>query len=187
MRAWLACLLLSLPLPLPAAAASWRLDPSTTVSVEVPWRGQSIEVRFPDVSGTIDFDEASPESARATITASTARATTGVGVVDALVRSEGYLDAAEFPEITFQLDRLRRLSKSSAAVEGRLTLRGRTRPVAFTATVFRYGPDPAALGRFTAGFDIAGSVDRADFGSTAGAPEVGTTLPVAIHLLITSN
>lgn len=185
MRARLAFLLFLSPLP--AAAETWRLDPGTTVSVEVPWRGRAIEVRFPQVSGTIEFDQAAPESARATITANTELATTGVGVVDALVRSEGYLDAASFPAITFQLDRLRRLTKSSADVEGRLTLRGQTRPVAFTARVFRYGPDPAVPGRFTAGFDISGSVDRADFGSTAGAPEIGTTLPVAIHLLITSN
>lgn len=185
MRAWLACLLLSLPLP--AAAESWRLDPGTTVSVSVPWRGKAIEVRFPEVAGTIEFDHEAPETARATITANTERATTGVGVVDVFVRSEGYLDAAGFPEITFQLDRLRRLSKSSAEVLGRLTLRGQTRPVSFTATVFHFGADPAVPGRFIAGFDIAGSVDRADFGSTAGAPEIGTMLPVAIHLLITSN
>jgi polyisoprenoid-binding protein YceI len=185
MRLRLAFLLLLLPLP--AGAESWRLDPGTTVSVSVPWRGKAIKIQFPEVAGTIDFDHEAPEAARAKITANTARATTGVGVVDAFVRGEAYLDAAEFPEITFQLDRLRRLDKSSARVQGRLTLRGRTRPVAFTATVFHYGPDPAVPGRFIAGFDIAGSVDRADFGSTAGAPEIGTTLPVAIHLLITSN
>lgn len=185
MRAGLLALFLAVPAPL--LAASWRLDPASTVSVEVPWHGGGVEVRFPDLAGTVQFDERAPETARATITAGTAGATTGVALVDALVRSEGYLDAARYPSITFELDRLRQLSKSTAAVEGRLTLRGETRPVSFTATVFRYGPDPDARGRFAAGFDIAGSVDRTEFGSTAGAPDVGTVLPVAIHLLMTSD
>ena len=185
MRVCLALLLLALPTAAPAE--QWRLDPSTTVTVQVPWQGGTVAVHFPKLSGTIDFDEKAPAEAHATITADAGAATTGVGVVDALLRGEGYLDVAAHPAITFELDQLRQQSKTAADVAGRLTLRGETRPVTFAAKVFRYGPDPANPGRFAAGFDITGSIDRTDFGSTAGLPEVGAVLPVAIHLLMVSN
>ncbi|TPE48298.1 YceI family protein [Amaricoccus solimangrovi] len=185
MRACLALVLVLLPGFAPAA--SWHLDPSSTVSVSVPWRGTSVAVRFPELSGQIEFDERAPARARAVIAADTTRATTGVAPVDALVRGAGYLDAAEYPTVTFRLDQLVQTSKSTADVTGRLTLRGVTRPVSFRAKVFRYGPDPADPSRFAAGFDISGAIDRTQFGSTAGAPEVGVVLPVAIHLLMTSD
>ncbi|PJN94187.1 hypothetical protein CNY89_15995 [Amaricoccus sp. HAR-UPW-R2A-40] len=111
------CLLLALGAP-PAQAAAWRLDPETQVVVDVPWRGSDVAVRFPDLRGEVTFDEKAPETARARIEASAAGAETGVGVVNALIRSPGYLDAEAFPVIAFQLDRLRRLSKSTRGSRG---------------------------------------------------------------------
>jgi polyisoprenoid-binding protein YceI len=179
------CLALALGAP-PAQAAAWRLDPETQVVVDVPWRGSDVAVRFPDLRGEVTFDETAPETARARIEASAAGAETGVGVVNALIRSPGYLDAEAFPVIAFQLDRLRRLSKSTARVEGRLTLRGVTRPLALDAEVFRYGPDPADPGRFQAGFDLTGSIDRTEFGSTGGLPEVPARLDLRIRLVMSA-
>jgi polyisoprenoid-binding protein YceI len=179
-------LLLLALLPLPAAAAPWTLDPATTVAADVAWQGRTVEVRFPTVTGAVDFDADHPERARAAISVAAGDATTGVPVVDALVRSRDYLDAARHPTIAFRLDGLTRTSTSTAEIRGRMTLRGVTRPVAFTARVFAYGPardDPA---RFEAGFDLAGAVDRTAFGSTGGLPEVAAVLPVRIRLLMTS-
>ena len=179
-------LLLAL-LPLPAFAATWQLEPETAVSVDVAWEGRTVEVRFPTLSGQIDFDERHPDRARATISVATADATTGVPVVDALVRSRDYLAAAQYPQITFRLDNLIRTSKSTADVRGRITLRGVTRPVGFRAEVFRYGPAPDDPARFEAGFNISGQIDRTEFGSTGGLPEVGAILPVRIRLLMRSQ
>jgi polyisoprenoid-binding protein YceI len=68
-----------------------------------------------------------------------------------------------------------------------MTLRGVTRPVVFKATVFRYGPASDDPTRFEAGFDIAGVIDRTEFGSTGGLPEVPASLPVRIRLAIRSR
>jgi polyisoprenoid-binding protein YceI len=174
-------------LPLPAAAASWKLDPASTVTTDVGWQGRTVEVRFPTLSGDIDFDQDHPERARAEISVSARDATTGVPVVDTLIRSRDYLGADRYPTITFRLDRLSRTSKSTAEVAGRMTLRGVTRPVAFEARVFAYGPASDDPGRFEAGFDLSGSVDRTAFGSTGGLPEVSAVLPVRIRLLMTSR
>ena len=174
-------------LPLPAAAASWKLDPATTVTTDVGWEGRTVQVRFPTLSGDVDFDQNHPERARASISVAARDATTGVAVVDSLLRSRDYLGAEQYPTITFQLDKLTQTSKSTAEVAGRMTLRGVTRPVTFQARVFAYGPAKADPGRFEAGFDLSGSVDRTDFGSTGGLPEVAADLPVHIRLLMTSR
>ena len=174
-------------LPATAAAAPWRLDPATTIAVDVPWEGATVTVRFPAPTGTVDFDPRNPAAARATVTVSAGGATTGVPVVDALVKSAGYLDADRWPAMTFRLDRLTPTSRQTATVAGRLTLRGVTRPVAFDAQVIRFGPAPDHPGRFEAGFDLAGALDRTAFGSTGGLPQVPAVLPIRIRLLMHSE
>lgn len=174
-------------LPALASAATWRLDPATRVVVDVGWQGRVVEVRFPRLSGTIEFDETRPETARARIAVATGAAETGLGIVDALVKSRDYLDAARYPEIVFELDRLTQTSAETADIAGRITMRGVTRPVEFTARVFRYGPGAADPDRFEAGFDLSGSIDRTAFGSTGGLPEVAAVLPVRIRLVMTSQ
>jgi polyisoprenoid-binding protein YceI len=180
-------LVLALSLPQPAAAAAWLLSPETRISVDVYWNGVRIELRFPRFAGVIEFDERDPERARADIAVDARAVDTGVGVANSVARSGPFLAAERHPQITFRLDRLVRTSPQTADVFGRITFRGVTRPLAFSARVFRYGPaldDPA---RFEAGFDLAGEIDRTAFGSTGGLPEVSPVLPIRIHLLMTSR
>jgi polyisoprenoid-binding protein YceI len=179
-------LLLAL-VPVPAFAVPWQLQPDTAVAVDVPWQGRTVEVRFPTLSGQIGFDESHPDRADAAISVATADATTGNAVVDSLLRSRDYLAAAQYPQISFRLDNLTQTSKQTADVQGRITLRGVTRPVGFKARVFRYGPADDDPGHFEAGFNLTGSIDRTEFGSTGGLPEVGAVLPVRIRLLMRSQ
>lgn len=174
-------------IPALAFGAAWRLDPATRIAVDVGWQGRSVELRFPRLGGSIEFDERRPETARARIVVSAAAVETGLAPVDALVRSRDYLDTAGHPEIIFELDRLEQTSRSTADIFGRITLRGVTRPVRFTATVFRYGPAESDPDRFEAGFDLTGTIDRTEFGSTGGLPDVASVLPVRIRLVMVSR
>jgi polyisoprenoid-binding protein YceI len=178
---------LMIVLPAAASGASWRLDPSTSVAVDILWHGATVVVRFPRLSGTVEFDLDNPQDARAEISVSARAATTGIAVVDVLVRSADYLGAEKFPVITFQLDRLRQTSRSTADITGRITLRGVTRPMIFKAEVFRYGPSEGDPDVFEAGFNLTGSIDRRKFGSTGGLPDVPAVLPVRIHLLMVES
>ena len=67
-----------------------------------------------------------------------------------------------------------------------MTLRGVTRPVALKARVLAFGPTEADPAVMKADFAITGAIDRRDFGSTAGAPELSTVLPLDIRLVMTS-
>lgn len=170
--------------PALAAAESWRFDPATRVAVDVTWRGAVIELRFPEYSGAIAFDEDTPESAKAHIVVASGAVETGVPPVDAVVKGPDFLGAEAWPEIVFDLDDLVVTSESTAEIGGRLTLRGETRPVSLQATVTQYGPDPQDPARFVAGFDISGVVDRTAFGATGGLPDVEPEIALRIHLAI---
>lgn len=174
-------------LPCALSAAPWRLDPETRIAADVTWQGAHVEIRFPGLTGTIDFDADHPETASATISVPAGGATTGLAPVDLLLRGPGYLAAEEFPTITYRLDRLEQTSPQTADVTGRITLRGVTRPLALSARVFRYGPADDDPARFEAGFDLAGEIDRSDFGSVAGLPDVGAVMPLRIRLLMRSH
>jgi polyisoprenoid-binding protein YceI len=182
----LLCLLLLFP-PALATAAPWRLDPASSIAADVDWEGKTVVVRFPGISGEVDFDADNPEGAKAAITVSARDATTGVAVVDGLIKSRDYLGADQYPSITFRLDKLSQTSKTTADVAGRITLRGVTRPLRLEAKVFAYGPAKDDPGRFEAGFNLTGQIDRTEFGSTGGLPYVAAVLPIHIRLLMTSR
>ncbi len=175
---------LALALVPPVAADTWRLDPETEIIVEVPWFGGRAIMRFPRYAGTVVFDENDLDRAAARIAVSARDVRTGFAPADALARSPGYLAATAHPEITFTLDRIEQTSRTTADIKGSITFRGVTRPMDFAATVFRYGPAAENPGRFEAGFDLAGEIDRTAFGSIQDVPAVAAVLPVRIRLLM---
>lgn len=188
MRRLFGLALLILTLALPVGAADWSVvEPETRVEVDVAYLGSIVTLRFDTVKGAIRFDEKRPDIARANILVGTRDVETGLGIVNDFVKSRDYLNAAEYPTIGFRLNRLVQTSKSTADIFGDMTLLGVTLPVSFTATVFRYGPTPGDSTRFDAGFTLEGSVDRRDFGQTAGYPAVAAVLPVRIRLLMRSD
>ncbi len=179
-------LLIFAALAYPLKAAPWGIiDPDTRVEVGVPWLGNVVRMRFDDVSGAIDFDARRPDRARADILVDVTTVETGLGIVNAFVKGPDYLNARAFPQIRFQLDRLEQTTKSTADIYGRITFLGITRPVLFKATAFRYGPNDDQSGRFEAGFDLSGEIDRRSYGHTTGLPEIAAVLPVRIRLLMT--
>ena len=175
-------------LPLPAAAAPWKLDPATTVTADVGWQGRTVAGALPHALRRRSTSTRTTPSAPAPASASPRRdATTGVAVVDTLLRSRDYLGAEQYPTITFQLDKLTQTSKSTAEVAGRMTLRGVTRPVSFQARVFAYGPAKDDPGRFEAGFDLSGRSTAPTSARPAACRRSPPMLPVHIRLLMTSR
>ncbi len=167
--------------------AAWSMLPETEVEVDVPWRGLTVVMRFPDVAGTIEFDERRPETAHARIAVATTTVRTGLPPADRLAKSADFLAAEEFPSIGFTLERLEQTSRSTADIFGQIAFRGVTRPIEFKATVFRYGAAEDDPERFEAGFRLEGSIDRTKFGSVGALREVPAVLPIRIDLFIKSD
>ena len=166
-------------------AAPWDLvQDETDIEVDVGYLGSTVTMHFEEVLASIDFDANRPESARANIVVPVAQVETGLGVVNNLVKSKDYLNAREFPDIRFSIKRLVQTSDRTADVFGDMTLLGVTNPMLFKAKLFRYGESKTVPGKFEAGFDLAGQVDRRHFGSDTGIPQVSAVLPIRIHLLM---
>ncbi len=181
-------IVLLLILPMAARAAPWDVvAEETRVTVRVPYLSSFVDMHFETVRGRVDFDARRPERADARIAVAAGDVETGLGIVNAFVRGERWLNVAEHPEILFHLDRLEQTTESTADVFGRITFLGVTRPVALEAEVFRYGPTPGADATFDAGFTLRGVIDRTDFGHTAGLPQVAAEFPVRIRLLMRSR
>lgn len=170
----------------PVLAAPWLIDRAASqITFKVGYiGGTTMVVEFPDYDASIDFDPNHPENATAVITVQTASVNSRLAPVDALIRSPEYLSSAAFPTITFDLAHLMKTSASTADLDGMITVRGVTQAIALKANVYKFDPfadDPASR---VAAFEILGMLDRSAFGSTAGAAEIATLLPIRILLEI---
>ncbi|HYM35134.1 MAG TPA: YceI family protein, partial [Steroidobacteraceae bacterium] len=100
------------------------------------------------------------------------------GFVDALL-GEQWLNAAQFPQMTFKSTKLESTGANSVRIVGDFTLHGVTKPAVLEAT-FNGGyaghpMDPHAR----IGFSAHGSLKRSEFGIAYGIPEPGSTMGVS--------
>jgi polyisoprenoid-binding protein YceI len=77
------------------------------------------------------------------------------------VLSEEFFNVESTPTITFRSTEIRPAADGRVEVDGELTIRGVTRPVAATGT-YTAGPD--AFGNNRVGFELETTVDRREFG-----------------------
>jgi len=99
------------------------------------------------------------------------------------IKGENFLDVANHPTMTYRSTGVRQ-EDGEIIVDGDLTIRGVTRPVALTVEVNGFGPDP--YGGTRAGFSAAGEINRTDYGITANMalPTGGVMISEKIQLTI---
>lgn len=92
---------------------------------------------------------------------------------DGHVRSADFLDAENFPTMTFTSHSLT-AADDGYVLHGDLTLRGVTRPVSWRLELLGFGPDPASPQEGArAGFSASTRIQRIDFGVKYNAPIPG--------------
>ena len=140
-------------------AGSWTLDPSRSqvrLRSKSMWGLVPVKGVFTDVTGTGTVSPSGTVSG--TITVAAGSVDTKNKKRDEHLRSADFFDAQNHPAITFGVDGIT-LSGDSARVTGTLTVRDRTRPLSFDATVS--APDGAEVW-----LDAEVKVNRGDFGLT---------------------
>jgi polyisoprenoid-binding protein YceI len=104
---------------------------------------------------------------------------------DSHLRSADFFDAEHFPTVTFHGNGVRPGDHGRYVVDGELTVRGATRPVALTVEFHGAVADP--WGGTRAGFSATTEVNREDFGLTwnqaleGGGVLVGKTVAIEIE------
>jgi polyisoprenoid-binding protein YceI len=152
-----------------AAAAptttTWKIDPSHS-TVEFSAKHMmftTVKGRFGDVEGTITVAGTTPDTASVEATMKAASIDTRTEQRDQHLRSADFLDAENFPTVTFKSTKIEG-PKDNFTMTGDLTIRGTTRPVTLDVTYEGAGKDPWGNDRM--GFSATGKIDRRDFGLT---------------------
>ena len=142
--------------------------------------------KFAAWRGSLRFNESEPASARVDVVIDAASIETGVADRDQHLRSPDFLDAAQFPQITYRSRSAERLAADRYRVVGDLTIRGVTREVPLEVELGGMAKDP--WGKQRVGFTAQARLDRKDFGLTwnqvleAGGVLVGERIDVEIEL-----
>jgi polyisoprenoid-binding protein YceI len=171
----------------PATSTTWKIDPAHT-TVEFAAKHlmiTTVKGRFSDVEGEIVISDADPSKSSVTATIKAASIDTRTTQRDDHLRSADFLDAANFPELTFKSTRITG-EKSEFKVTGDLTIRGVTREITLDATNEGTTKDPWGGERIA--FSATTKLDRRDFGLTwnqaieTGGVLVGNDVKISIDV-----
>jgi polyisoprenoid-binding protein YceI len=147
----------------------WAIDPSHSL-VQFSAKHMMITTvkgDFRDVKGTLAVDQANPDASTVAVEIAAASLDTRVQGRDDHLRSADFLDAEQYPSITF---RSRRIQGAHATpgddfkLVGDLTIKGVTREVSLDAVYEGRGRDPWGGERVS--FSASTRIDRRDFGLT---------------------
>lgn len=165
----------------------WTIDPAhSSVGVVAQHLGiSSVRGRFTDFAGTIEI---APDLGKSRVEA-TIRAEsidTGNRTRDDHLKTEDFLDVAQFPEIGYHSTGLTLSGADTWTVHGELTLHGQTRNVDLDVACLGTGPDP--WGGTRAAFRATAELQREHFALNynqiiaAGIAAIGTTLKVELDI-----
>ena len=174
------------PFATEAPAGAYNIDPShADLSFRVNHLGFSLyTARFTQFTAQLQFDPANPTTMSVTATIdpqSLALPAPPEGFLKTLLGPE-WLDAAQFPQITFRSTNVEYTGGNALRITGDLALHGVTKPIILDAT-FNGGYaghpyDPRAR----VGFSAQGTFNRSDFGIATGIPEAGSSMGVGDNL-----
>lgn len=172
------------------ADASATVIPSGTWSIDPVWSSLEFEIkklglvtvkgRVPGFSGTIQGGEA--PSISGTVDASTI--TTFDETRDGHLQAPDFFDTQRYPELRFESTAVEARG-DGLIVEGELTIKNITRPVELKGSYLGAGVDPYGNDRI--GIELAGTVDRTEFGLDWNAPLPGGGFLLPSEVVLRAN
>ncbi|MDO5623883.1 MAG: YceI family protein [Pseudomonadota bacterium] len=157
---------------LPAQAADYVIEPTHTfASFEISHFGAAKNrARFDKKEGKVQFDAAA-KTGRVELTIDAASISSGVPQFDRHLKSADIFNVEKFPTITFVGDKFHFEGDKVTAVDGQLTLKGKTHPVTLKASQFNCYQSPM-LKREVCGGDFEATIDRTLWDLGYGMPAV---------------
>lgn len=176
-------LLLALALPGLAAATDYTVQPAASkLGFSGSFQGETFNGHFDTWTAAIRYDPADLAHAAFDVTVTLASVKTGDSDRDSALPGSDFFDVAKFPTAHFVTTGFRR-NGAQVIADGKLTLRGVTKPVSLDVTF-----QPAAQG---ATLDVDGVVHRLDFGVGGGeyadTSVIGADVKVTAHLQLTAK
>ena len=164
-----------------ATSPTYTIEPTHTfVNFEVSHFGTSFNRgRWDKKEGTVQFDRAA-KTGRVELTIDMSSINSGVPQFDGHLKSKDFFNAAEHPTARFVGDKFVFNGDQVAAVEGTLTMLGKSNPVTLKARQFNCYTNPI-FKREVCGGDFEATIQRSQWGITYGLPVVA---PDNVRLLI---
>jgi polyisoprenoid-binding protein YceI len=146
-----------------AAPQSWTIDPNhSQVGFSIRHFFSKVPGNFTKFSGTIVYDPAKPTASSVKAEIDAASIDTRNEKRDGHLKSEDFFFVEKYPTWTFESTKVTPAADGKLSVEGNLTMRGVTKPV--TLDVSFLGAGPSMNGEQRSGFEVAGKINRKDFG-----------------------
>ena len=137
--------------------------------------------RFNKTTGSLDIDWAKGAGS-VNITIDAASVDTGFKKRDDHLRGPDFINAAEFPEITYKSTSVKINADKTAVVKGSLTIMDVSKPVTLNVKSINCGNHPFKKTDYVCGFDARGSFKRSDFGVKYGLPKIGDEMKLHIEV-----
>ena len=134
---------------------------------------------FSNASGSLQLSPADPAASQLEIAVPVSTVSTTSDKLDEELKSPDWLDAAQFPQMTFRSTKVVPTGADAAEVSGDLTLHGVTKPVTLHARFVGAGTNPLDK-KYTVGFQIGGEINRSDFGVKTYVPLIGDAVQLTI-------
>lgn len=168
------------------AADTYKIDPAHVwVTFSINHAGWSnAQGIFRKVGGTIVFDKADPSKSSVKATIDAASIDTNFTQRNKDLNSPDFLNAAEFPTITFESVKVEKTGEKTGRLTGKLSIIGATLPVTLDVTWSgQEAPFPWAPKVLRTGFTATGSFKPADFGmAKVPAYGLGPDVQVSINV-----
>ena len=172
----------------PATKETWVLDkPHSQAEFKVRYLMTQVEGRFRDIDAVIEIDRANPRNSTVEFTVQTRSIDTNEAKRDEHLRSPDFFEVDKYPTIMFKSTAVTPKSANEYEVTGDLTMHGVTKRVTVPVSFNGFGRDPRGAER--AGFSIATTLDRKDYGITwnrvldEGGLLLGDEVKIAIDLV----
>lgn len=163
-----------------AAPETFAIDPTHTAPrFEYNHFGFSNQQhRFDKTSGKIVLDRAA-KTGSVDVVIDTRSVNTGYDVFDGHLQGEDFFDAAKHPEIRFVSTGVKFDGDKPVSVDGKLTMKGITKPVTLTLTNYVFAPHPM-LKKDTIGAAAVAKIKRSDFNMAKYVPYVSDDVNLVI-------
>jgi polyisoprenoid-binding protein YceI len=173
-----------------AAQETWQLDPNhSSAQFSVRHLGVStVRGAFTKVSGTVQYDAATPGKSSLQATIEAASVDTRVEMRDNDLRSPRFLDAQKYPTITFQSKTIEAAGAGKLKITGDLTIHGVTKEVVLDVDGLTPAiKDPMGKDRLRMGASATTKINRNDFGVSGLPGIVGDDITITLDVEMTNK
>jgi polyisoprenoid-binding protein YceI len=153
---------LALAAAAPLSAETFNIDTAhSSVGYSIRHLVSKFSSSFTKVSGTINYDAASPEASTVEATVDVAALTTANEKRDNHLKSSDFFDVAKFPSATFKSKSWKKTGTDTYDVTGDLTIKDVTKEVVLKTTLLATAPGNG--GSTVTGWEATTTLKKADF------------------------